>query len=76
MIDTHAHIDFEIYNSDFDKVLENIHSNGTEKVVIPGVIPQGFERIKELIEVTSPNIEVTEKSLSLIGMSEIKITNL
>ena len=50
MIDTHAHIDFEGYEARFDSFLEEILSSGVEKVMIPGVVPQDFPRIKKLIE--------------------------
>lgn len=50
MIDTHAHIDFEDYDADFDNFLAEIVANGVEKVVIPGVIPQGFDKIIGLAE--------------------------
>lgn len=50
MIDTHAHIDFESYDSHFDELLADIKIAGVEKVIIPGVIPQGFGKIINLIE--------------------------
>ena len=50
MIDTHAHIDFENYDKRFDDLLAEIKEAGVEKVVIPGVIPQGFDKIIGLIE--------------------------
>ena len=50
MIDTHAHIDFEGYESRFDSFLEEILSSGVTKVMIPGVVPQDFPRIQKLIE--------------------------
>ncbi|MCR5261991.1 MAG: TatD family hydrolase [Candidatus Gastranaerophilales bacterium] len=50
MIDTHAHIDFKDYDADFDNFLSEIKSAGVEKVVIPGVIPQGFDKIISLAE--------------------------
>lgn len=50
MIDTHAHIDFEGYESRFDDLIVEILSGGVEKVMIPGVVPQDFPRIIRLIE--------------------------
>lgn len=50
MIDTHAHIDFENYDNKFETLLAEIKEAGVEKVIIPGVIPQGFNKIIKLIE--------------------------
>lgn len=50
MIDTHAHIDFESYDNRFDELLAQIKDYGVEKVIIPGVIPQGFDKIINLAE--------------------------
>ena len=50
MIDTHAHIDFENYESRFDDFIREILSAGVEKVMIPGVVPQDFPKITKLIE--------------------------
>lgn len=50
MIDTHAHIDMDCYKDRFENLLEEIHSAGVEKVIIPGVIPEGFDRIISIIE--------------------------
>lgn len=47
MIDTHAHIDFEEY-TDKDLLIREIISSGVEKVIVPGVHPNDFERIREL----------------------------
>lgn len=50
MIDTHAHIDFEGYESRFDDFIREVQAAGVEKVMIPGVVPQDFPRIIRLIE--------------------------
>lgn len=50
MIDTHAHLDIESYQENFDKLLEEIQSAGVEKVIIPGVVPKDFDRIIKLID--------------------------
>ncbi|MBQ2645078.1 TatD family hydrolase [bacterium] len=50
MIDTHAHIDFENYDNKFDLLLKEIKLAGVDKVIIPGVIPKGFNKIISLIE--------------------------
>lgn len=48
MIDTHSHINFEEYRENFDFVLDEITSNGVEKVIIPSVEPSTFDDIINL----------------------------
>lgn len=50
MIDTHSHINFEEYKTNFDGFLENLRNNEIEKVIIPGVEPAAFEEIINLCE--------------------------
>src|SRR5574344_254529 len=55
LIDTHTHIDMDNYKEHFDEILQNAKMHGVEKFVIPGVEPNGFNRILELCE-KYPNI--------------------
>ena len=50
MIDTHAHINFEEYITDFDNFLNKISINEVEKVIIPGVEPLSFSQIISMCE--------------------------
>ena len=50
MIDTHSHIDSIEYSENFDLFLESIKTNDVEKVIIPGVEPNTFQRIIEYCE--------------------------
>ena len=50
MIDTHAHLDIDLYKENFDELLAEIKAAGVEKVIIPGVVPKDFDRIIFLIE--------------------------
>ena len=50
MIDTHAHLNIECYRDRIDEILAEIKAAGVEKVVIPGVVPNEFDSIIELIE--------------------------
>lgn len=50
MIDTHAHLNYDEYMLSIDKVLNDIESNGVEKVIIPGVAPDTFDTISSLCE--------------------------
>lgn len=49
-IDTHSHIDFEDFQDNFDELLQKCTDAGIEKIVIPGVEPDGYEKIIALIE--------------------------
>ncbi|MDD3419672.1 MAG: TatD family hydrolase [Candidatus Gastranaerophilales bacterium] len=49
LIDTHAHIDFDDYQQDFKKVLQEAKEQGVEKIIIPGVEPSTFGRIIDLV---------------------------
>lgn len=48
LIDTHAHIDFDDYADNFEKLLQDASDAGVGKIIIPGVEPKGFERIMNL----------------------------
>lgn len=50
MIDTHAHLNFDEYKENFDEVLDDIKSNGVNKVIMPSSSPSDFCRIIELSE--------------------------
>ena len=50
MIDTHAHLNIECYKDRIDEILAEIKSAGVEKVIIPGVVPNEFDSIIELVE--------------------------
>ncbi len=50
MIDTHAHVDFECYDSRLEEVLSNAKKEGIEKIIIPGVRAKDYQKIVELIE--------------------------
>ncbi len=45
MIDTHAHINFEDYQENFDEFLCELKNNEIENVIIPGVEPSTFSEI-------------------------------
>ena len=55
LIDTHAHIDFKDYSENFEKMLKDASDVGVEKIIIPGVEPEGFDKIMTL-SATYPNI--------------------
>lgn len=48
MIDTHSHIDFEEYGTNFKEFIEELKTEEIENVIIPGVNTSGFERIIKL----------------------------
>ncbi len=45
MIDTHSHINFEEYKTDFNAFIKELKDNDIENVVIPGVEPSTFDEI-------------------------------
>ena len=49
-IDTHAHIDFDVYQDDFDVMLEQSAQSGIEKIIIPGVTIKESHKIIEIID--------------------------
>ncbi|MDD3014274.1 MAG: TatD family hydrolase [Candidatus Gastranaerophilales bacterium] len=50
LIDTHAHLDFEDYQGNFDNLLDEAKSAGVEKIIIPGVTIKDLNRIITLID--------------------------
>lgn len=48
LIDTHAHLDFEQYSQNLEKILQEASDAGVEKIIIPGVEPKDFGRIIQL----------------------------
>lgn len=48
MIDTHAHIDGEAFEDDFEQIITSAQMDGVQKIVIPGIEPKRFERILSL----------------------------
>ena len=50
MIDTHAHIDGDEFNEDFQTVLNNAKENGIEKILIPNINLDTINHIVELCD--------------------------
>ena len=48
MIDTHSHINFPEYRTNFSEFIENLKKENIEKVIIPGVDPSTFDEIINL----------------------------
>ena len=51
LIDTHSHIDLEIFSGDFHQVLARARMNGVIGQVLPGVYRAGWKRILSLCEI-------------------------
>lgn len=49
LIDTHCHLDFEIYEEDLQTVLGNAKNKGVEKIIIPSVEPSSWQKILNLV---------------------------
>lgn len=50
LIDSHCHLDFDVFDDDRDKVLMRARSNGIKHIIIPGVSHQRWSVIKNLCE--------------------------
>jgi len=50
MIDTHAHLDGEVYADDISEVLDRAFGNGIEKIIIPAIEKKAFKGLLELTE--------------------------
>lgn len=50
LIDTHAHLDFEVFAQTIDQVLEASKSVGVSKIIVPGVTLKDTDRVIALIE--------------------------
>lgn len=55
IIDTHAHIDFDEYSLSFNEMLKNAKQNHVEKIIIPAVEPETFQRVLDTAN-KSPNL--------------------
>lgn len=45
LIDTHSHIDLKDFDDDLDSVIENARNSGVEKIIVPSVDSDSFEKI-------------------------------
>ena len=50
IIDSHCHLDDEIYNDDIDEVIKRAKEQGVEQFIIPGADPKTLKRAVELAE--------------------------
>ena len=48
MIDTHAHIDSEDFDTDRSEVIDRTFAEGIEAVIVPAIEPDKFESTYEL----------------------------
>jgi len=55
MIDTHAHIDTDIFDEDRQAVIERALNAGVEIIIIPSIGIEGFDKLQALVE-SHPNI--------------------
>ncbi len=69
MIDIHAHLDNEIFDKDFDLILERCFRSGINKIIIPSI---NFESITKVIDIT----QRFNNTLPAIGLHPHEIENL
>ena len=48
LIDAHCHIDFPVFEQGRDQLLADCAALGVRKIVVPGTVPEGWERILAL----------------------------
>lgn len=48
LIDAHCHIDFPRFDGDREQLLADCADRGIRKIVVPGTVPEGWEKILEL----------------------------
>jgi len=53
LIDSHCHLDFDVFDSDRNAVIERARSNGIKQIVIPGVQSRNWGLIREICENSS-----------------------
>ncbi|MDQ1265539.1 MAG: TatD family deoxyribonuclease [Bacteroidota bacterium] len=50
MIDTHAHIDGDLFDEDRSEMLERAFASGVESIIMPGIKSDGFDKLINLAE--------------------------
>jgi TatD DNase family protein len=50
MIDTHAHLDLPVFDSDRAEVLARAQEAGVEAIIMPAISPEGFPKERGLVE--------------------------
>ena len=53
IIDSHCHIDFDVFDNDRDDVLQHAKDNGVNELIIPGVVRKDWSKIQTLIRALS-----------------------
>jgi TatD DNase family protein len=48
MIDSHCHIDFDVFDKDRDDVLQRAKTHGVSRLVVPGVLRKNWSKIQTL----------------------------
>jgi TatD DNase family protein len=46
IIDSHCHIDFDIFDSDREQVIAHANATGVNKIIVPGVMKKTWEKIQ------------------------------
>lgn len=53
LVDTHCHLDFDVFNFDRDKVLSEARSSGTERFLNPGIDIQSCRKVIQISDMYS-----------------------
>ena len=54
MIDTHCHLDFTVFDTDREALLESVALCGVSAIVVPGVLEKDWQGIEQLCKQSSP----------------------
>jgi TatD DNase family protein len=55
LIDTHCHLDIEVFDADRDQVLAHCRKAGIRRIVVPGITAHGWDRL-EIVCDTAPEL--------------------
>ena len=78
MIDTHAHINTDIFKDDIDNVIRRAIDNGVEKIIIPAIEPKDFDNLLQLVNKYSQlycGIGVHPHNVKDIGKLELDLVD-
>ena len=75
MIDSHAHIDAEVFDADRNDMLARAWSVGMQAIIIPSIEPGGFDKLQALVD-SDPRlyrgIGIHPHNVALAGESDLQ----
>ncbi|EJF88835.1 TatD family hydrolase [Bartonella tamiae] len=80
LIDTHCHLDFDVFESDLDAIIQRAHEVGVRRMVTISTYVHKFERLKKIVEKyesvfcsigTHPNSAGEETNITAVDLIKI-----